>query len=187
MKFPVVYDERSDLFHGPFRRPEVIGVSYRVINRYLSKAKNNNRTNIFSSIDSWVFDTGAPYNVKWRAIIKLSASLMSCQIFLYVLTVATVCSGFYTGYYLLLRTVDPEVPGSSPEWVLIFCEARSTVQGSPEPSSLRSRLGTRTAEYEDCNWGMQIDWWLQPTAVFGNTSSGIVWHMLLCWESLFKI
>ena len=31
--------------------------------------------------------------------------------------------------------MDPEVPGSSPEWVPIFYEARSTAQGLPEPSS----------------------------------------------------
>ena len=37
----------------------------------------------------------------------------------------------------------PEVPGSSPEWVPIFYEARSTAQGLPEPSSLwGSTLGT---------------------------------------------
>ena len=53
---------------------------------------------------------------------------------------------------------DPEVPGSSPEWVPIFYEARSTAQGLPEPSSLwGSTLGTRAAEYQGCNWGMQID------------------------------
>ena len=39
--------------------------------------------------------------------------------------------------------MDPEVPGSSPEWVPIFYEARSTAHGLPEPSSLRgSTLGT---------------------------------------------
>ena len=27
-----------------------------------------------------------------------------------------------------------------------------------------------------CNWGMQIDWWLQPRAVFGHTFSGIIWQ-----------
>ena len=26
-----------------------------------------------------------------------------------------------------------------------------------------------------CNWGMQIDWWLQPRAVFGHTLNGIIW------------
>ena len=51
-------------------------------------------------------------------------------------------------------------------------------QGLPEPSSLRgSTLGTRAAEHKSCNWGMQIDWWLQPRAVFGHTFSGIIWHM----------
>ena len=37
----------------------------------------------------------------------------------------------------MVTTLDPEVPGSSPEWVPIFYEARSTAQGLPEPSSLR--------------------------------------------------
>ena len=46
--------------------------------------------------------------------------------------------------WLLLWTLDPEVPGSSPEWVPIFYEARSTAHGLPEPSFLRgSTLGTR--------------------------------------------
>ena len=30
---------------------------------------------------------------------------------------------------------------------------------------------------EGCNWGMRIDWWLQPRAVFRQTLSGIIWHM----------
>ena len=52
-----------------------------------------------------------------------------------------VCSGSVV--VTILWTVDPEVPGSSPEWVTIFYEARSTAQGLPEPSSLRgSTLGT---------------------------------------------
>ena len=42
--------------------------------------------------------------------------------------------------------MDPEVPGSSPEWVPIFYEARSTAQGLPEPSSFwGSTLGSRTS------------------------------------------
>ena len=40
-----------------------------------------------------------------------------------------------------------------------------------------STLGSRAAELKDFNWGMQIDWWLQPRAVFGHTFSGIIWHM----------
>ena len=41
-----------------------------------------------------------------------------------------------------------------------------------EPSSLRgSTLGTRAAEYKGCNWGMQVDWWLQLCAVFSATVS----------------
>ena len=41
---------------------------------------------------------------------------------------------------------------------LIYYEAWITAQGLPEPSSLRgSTLGTRAAEHDGCNWGMQID------------------------------
>ena len=44
-------------------------------------------------------------------------------------------------------------PGSNPDY-----EASITALGSPEPSSLRgSTLGTRAAEHEGCNWGMQVD------------------------------
>ena len=43
-------------------------------------------------------------------------------------------------------------------------------------------LGTRAAEHKGCNWGMQIDWWLQPRAVFGHTFSGIIWHMPQKWS-----
>ena len=51
--------------------------------------------------------------------------------------------------------MDPEVPGSSPEWVPKFYEARSTAQGLPEPSSLRgssSTLGTSLVEHQDSDW-----------------------------------
>ena len=61
-------------------------------------------------------------------------------------------------------------PGSKPEWGLIYYEASITAQGLPEPSSLRgSTLGTRAAEHKGCNWGMQVDWWLQPCAVFNHS------------------
>ena len=40
----------------------------------------------------------------------------------------------------------------------ICYEASITAQGLPEPPSLRgSTLGTRTAEYKGCTWGMQVD------------------------------
>ena len=59
----------------------------------------------------------------------------------------------YSGLWILLWTVDPEVPGSSPEWVPIFYEARTTAQGLPEPSSLRgSTLGTSPVEHQDSDW-----------------------------------
>ena len=68
--------------------------------------------------------------------------------------------------------------GSNPEWGLLYYEASITAQGLPEPSSLRgSTLGTRAAEHKGCNWGMQVDWWLQPCAVLGHSFSGISWHM----------
>ena len=69
-------------------------------------------------------------------------------------------------------------PGSNPELGPIYYKASITAQGLPEPSSLLgSTLGTRAAEHKICNWGVQIDWWLQPRAVFGHTFSGIIWHM----------
>ena len=43
--------------------------------------------------------------------------------------------------------------------------------------------GNKAAEHEDSNWGMQIDWWLQPRAVFGHTFIGIIfWHMPHKWS-----
>ena len=63
-------------------------------------------------------------------------------------TILLVCSGS-----IVVTTLDPEVPGSSPEWVPIFYEARSTAQGLPEPSFLRgSTLGTNPVEHQDSNW-----------------------------------
>ena len=64
-----------------------------------------------------------------------------------------VCSGSIVVTTLDCGTVDPEVPGSSPEWVPIFYEARSTAQGLPEPSSLQgSTLGTSPVEHQDSDW-----------------------------------
>ena len=86
-----------------------------------------------------------------------------------------VCSGS-----VVVTAHDSESgrPGSIPEWGLIYYEASITAQGSRKPSSLRgSTLGTRAAEHEGCNWGMQVDWWLQPCAVFDHSFSGISWHM----------
>ena len=91
-----------------------------------------------------------------------------------------VCSGS-----VVVTAYDSESgrPGSNPEWGLIYYEASITAQGLPEPSSLRgSTLGTRAAEHKGCNWGMQIDWWLQPCAVFGHSFSGISWHMPQKWS-----
>ena len=86
-----------------------------------------------------------------------------------------VCSGS-----VVITTYDSESsrPGSNPEWGLIYYEASITAQGLPEPPSPRgSTLGTRTAEHEGCNWGMQVDGWLQPCAVFSHSFSGVSWHM----------
>ena len=66
-----------------------------------------------------------------------------------------MCSGS-----IVVTAYDSESsgPGSNPEWGLIDYEASITAQGSREPSSPRcSTLGTRAAENEGCNWGMQID------------------------------
>ena len=92
----------------------------------------------------------------------------------------SVCSGS-----VVVTAYDSESgrPGSDPEWGLIYYEASITAQGLPEPSSLRgSTLGTRAAEHKGCNWGMQIDLWLQPCAVFGHSFSGISWHMPQKWS-----
>ena len=64
-------------------------------------------------------------------------------------------------------------PSSNPEWGLIYYEASITAQGLPEPSSVRgSTLDTSAAEHKGCNWGMQVDWWLQPCTVFNHCFSG---------------
>ena len=66
-----------------------------------------------------------------------------------------MCSGS-----VVVTTYDFESggPGSSPEWGLIYYKASITAQGLPEPSSFRgSTLGTRAAEHQGCNWGMQND------------------------------
>ena len=69
-------------------------------------------------------------------------------------------------------------PGSNPEWGQICYKAPITAQGLLEPSFLRgSTLGTRAAEHKGCNWGTQVDWWLQPCAVFSNSFSGVNWHI----------
>ena len=44
---------------------------------------------------------------------------------------------FTLHYITLIWTVDREIPGSSPMWVPISYEARSTAHGLPEPSSPR--------------------------------------------------
>ena len=78
---------------------------------------------------------------------------------------------------------ESDRPSSNPEWWLIYYEALITALDLPEPSPLRgSTLDTRAAEHEGCNWGMQIDQWLQPCAVFGHSFSGISWHMLQKWS-----
>ena len=68
-------------------------------------------------------------------------------------------------------------PGSNLEYGSIYYEASITAQGLPKPSSIRvNTLGTRAAdEHKGCNWGMQIDRWLQPRAVFGNKVNSIAW------------
>ena len=41
-------------------------------------------------------------------------------------------------------------------------------------------IGIRAAEHKGCNWGMQIDWWLQPRAVFGQTFSPLAASSGIC-------
>ena len=93
----------------------------------------------------------------------------------HIISDISVCSGS-----VVVTAYDSESgrPGSNPEWGLIYYEASITAQGLPEPSSLRgSTLGTRAVEHKGCNWGMKIDSWLQPCAMFGHSFSGISWHM----------
>ena len=54
--------------------------------------------------------------------------------------------------------MDPEIPGSSPEWVPIFYEARSIAQGLPKPSSLRgSTLKPEQLNIEAVTGSCKID------------------------------
>ena len=65
--------------------------------------------------------------------------------------------------------MNPEVPGSSPEWVPIFYEARSTAHGLPEPSSLRdSTLGTSPVNIKTVI-GCESNRQLQLLTVFAGT------------------
>ena len=66
--------------------------------------------------------------------------------------------------------MDPEVPGSSPKWVLIFYEARSTAQGLPEPLSLRcSTLGIPVLSNIKTATGCESNRQLQLSTVFAGT------------------
>ena len=49
---------------------------------------------------------------------------------------------------LILWTACPEVPGSSPEWVLIYDEARSIAHGFRTSIPSELHIGTRTAEHK---------------------------------------
>ena len=108
-------------------------------------------------------------------------ALLPCFIVSFIEHCVQVCSGsLVCSGSVVVTACDFESgrPGSNPEWGLIYYKASITAQGLPEPSSLwGSTLGIRAAEHKGCNWGMQIDWWLQPRAVFGHTFSGIIWHM----------
>ena len=60
----------------------------------------------------------------------------------------------------------------------IFYEALLTAQCLPELHLFRgSTSSPEQVNMKAGNWGMQIDWWLQPRAVFRQTFSGIIWHM----------
>ena len=86
-------------------------------------------------------------------------------------------------FHVIIHTLSPVCSGSVVVTAyaareLIYYKASITAQGLPEPSSLRGcTFGTWAAEHKGYNWGVQIDWWLQPSAVFGHTFSGIIWHM----------
>ena len=71
-----------------------------------------------------------------------------------------MCSG---GVVVTAYDFESARPGSNPDWGPLYYEASITAQGLLEPLSLQgSTLGTRAAEHKGCNWGMQVDWWLQP-------------------------
>ena len=56
----------------------------------------------------------------------------------------------------------------------LYIKASITAQGLLEPLSFwGSTLGTRAAEHKGCNWGMQVDWWLEPFFKFGHSFSVI--------------
>ena len=123
--------------------------------------------------------------MSWSSFILLNA----CETTVIWIYVCVMCIYTYISKYMYIYVCSGSVvvttydfesghPGLSPEWGLINYKASITAQGLPEPSSLwGSTLGTRAAEHKGCNWGMQIDWWLQPRAVFSHTFSGIIWHM----------
>ena len=55
--------------------------------------------------------------------------------------------------YWVLWTVNPEVPGSSPEWEPIFHEVRPTAQSLLEPSSFwGSTLSISLVVHQDSGW-----------------------------------
>ena len=120
------------------------------------------------------------HNATKCSVRSMTATKFDGTISTSLTTIRYLCSGsvVFTAYYS-----ESGHPGSNPEWGLIYYEAPITAQGLPEPSSLRSStFGTRAAEHKGCNWGMLIDWWLQPCAVFGHSFSGINWHMPQKWS-----
>ena len=71
---------------------------------------------------------------------------------------------YYSGYY-------SGCPWFKSEWMQIFYEARATVQGSSEPSSLwGSELGTSSVKHQDSNW-VESNRQLQLETVFAWTKN----------------
>ena len=77
-----------------------------------------------------------------------------------------------------LLTADLDVPGSSPEWVPVFDEARSTALGLPETSSLQGSTSVpEQLNIKTVNGACKLIDGCRSKALFGYTFSGTIWLM----------
>ena len=115
-------------------------------------------------LDCWIFFENSDHITE----SKLNYSFSLNQI---VFQKPIVCSGC-----IVVTTLDyvPEGPWFKSEWVSIYNKNRSTARRLPEPSLLWEYIGTRAVEHKGCNCGLQIDWRLQPRAVFGQAFRRII-------------
>ena len=70
---------------------------------------------------------------------------------------------------ILTPDYDSNRQGSSPELVPICYNARSLHRAYP------NLYPSRVVHGYQSSWGMQVDWWLQPRAVFGLSFSSIIY------------